>query len=203
MRKHKLTLYDCDRCMFTYRKSNLRKQRGMLLCEACFDGILEIEPVNLQLSSPRFNSTTVSAVTNPIVFTVTSAGVTALSQSQNFLREGNTNSFVMFVVGLPTVITATSQIVAARDQTLLTLVGTSDTNFVIVNVGNGTDVTRIMVLKSGNTISFVYSAARGSWQETSRYPDIGNGIGGGGSPGDLQFLGDTLTFGGDTLTFNP
>lgn len=200
MRKHKLTLYDCDRCMFTYRKSNLRKQRGMFLCEACFDGILEIEPVNLRLLSPRSNSNSYVSVTNPIVYTITTAGVTFLSQSQTFNRQGNTNSFVMFVVGLPTTITATNQIVAGRDGTLLTLVGTSDTNYVIVNTGNGTDVRRLMFLKNGCTISFVYKESTLTWQETSRYPDIDNGA---GSEDGLQFLGDTLQFGGDTLTFNP
>lgn len=168
MRKSKLTLYDCDRCMFTYKKSQLRKQRGMLLCDPCFDSVLEIEPVNIPLLSPRANSTTMTAVTNPTVFTITTAGITALSNSQTFTRQGVTNFFQMYVVGIPTTITASTQIVAGRNSTLLTLVGTSDTNYVIVKAGNGTDLTSQMVLKNGNTLSLVYSTTASRWQETSR-----------------------------------
>jgi len=29
--------YDCDRCGWTYDKRELRRQRGMLLCDKCFD----------------------------------------------------------------------------------------------------------------------------------------------------------------------
>jgi hypothetical protein len=30
--------YDCDRCGFTFDKADLKRQRGLLLCTACFDG---------------------------------------------------------------------------------------------------------------------------------------------------------------------
>lgn len=168
MRRSKLTLYECDRCKFQYRKVTLRKQRGMLLCDPCFDSVLEIEPVNLPLLSPRSNSTSTTAVTSPSVFTITTAGVTALSRSQSFTREGVTNSYVMNVVGLPTTITAATQIVAGTQGTLLTLVGTSDTNYVIVSTGHGTDLTSTMVLKSGNVLSLAYNATSSLWCETSR-----------------------------------
>jgi hypothetical protein len=168
MRKNKLTLYDCERCKFTFKKVSLRRQRGMLLCDACFDSVLEIEPVNARFLSPRANSTSIAAVSSPTVFTITTAGVTALSQSQTFTREGVTNSFVMHVQGSPTTITANPQIVAGRQGTLLTLVGTSDTNYLIVSTGNGTDLSSQMVLKNGNTLSLVYNSTSSLWCETSR-----------------------------------
>lgn len=164
----KRMLYDCDRCQFTYRKTELRKQRGMLLCDPCYDSVLEIAPVNLKLLSPRANSTTTTAVTIPIIFTITTAGVTALSKSQTFDREGTTHSFVMYVVGVPTTITAATQIVAGMQGTLLTLVGTSDINSVTIKTGNGTDLTSQMILKNNNTLSLVYNTTSSLWCETSR-----------------------------------
>lgn len=166
--RSRLQLYDCDRCKFTYKKKELRKQRGMLLCTGCFDTILEIEPINLKLGSPRANSTTTTAVTSPTVFTITTAGITALSKSQTFLREGVTHSYVMFVVGSPTTITANPQIVAATQGTLLTLVGTDSTNYVIVQAGLGTDLSVKHTLRNGSTLSLVYNATSSLWCETSR-----------------------------------
>lgn len=168
MRKSKLTLYDCDRCMFTYKKSTLRKQRGMMLCDACFDSVLEIEPVNLRLLSPRDNATTITPVTSPTIFTITTAGVTALYNSQTFNRQGVTHDYVMQVVGSPTTITANPQILAAPQGTLLTLVGTSNTNYVILRTGNGTDLASQMVLYRGSSISLVYNATSSRWCEASR-----------------------------------
>lgn len=164
----KRTLFDCDRCKFTYQKSELRKQRGMLLCDPCFDSVLEIAPINLKLFSPRANSNTTTAVNTPIIFSITTAGITALSKSQTYLREGTTNSFVMYVVGIPTTVTANPQIVSGQQGTLLTLVGTSDTNYVIIKTGNGTDLTSQMTLKNGNTLSLVYNTTSSRWCETSR-----------------------------------
>lgn len=167
-RNNKRTLYDCDRCKFTYKKADLRKQRGMLLCDPCFDSVLEIQPVILALYSPRANSNTTTAVTEPITFTVTTAGIQALAKSQNFTREGTTNSFVMYVVGLPTVVTANPQIIGGQQGTLLTLVGTDNVNYVTISTGNGTDLTSSMVLKNGNQLSLVYNAKSALWCETSR-----------------------------------
>lgn len=165
---HKRQLYDCSRCMFTYKKSELRKQRGMLLCSACFDSVLEIAPLNMKFLSPRENSTTTTAVNTPTIFVLTTAGVTALSQSQVHLREGVRNNYVMYVSGSPTTITANPQIVAGSQGTLLTLVGTSDTNYVVVSVGNGTDLAFKHTLKNGNTLSLVYNSTSARWCETSR-----------------------------------
>lgn len=140
----------------------------MLLCDPCFDTTLEIAPVNLKLYPPRSNSTTITAVTNPITFTITTAGITALSKSQTHLREGTTNSFVMNVVGLPTTVTENPQIVAGIQGTLLTLVGTDNINYVIIQVGNGTDLTTPKTLWNGRTLSLVYNATSSLWCETSR-----------------------------------
>lgn len=167
-RKNRLLLYDCDRCKFTYKKRDLKKQRGMFLCDGCFDTTLEIMPVNLKLGSPRANGTSTAAVNSPTVFTITTSGITALSKSQTFLREGVTNDFLMYVVGSPTTITASTQIVAGRQGTMLTLVGTSTTNYVIVRAGNGTDLTSQMVLGNGNVLSLVYNTTSSLWCETSR-----------------------------------
>lgn len=168
MKRSNRQLYDCDRCMLTYKKHELRRQRGMLLCSGCFDTVLEIAPLNIKFLSPRENSTSITAVTSPSIFSLTTAGVTALSQSQVHAREGIRNSYVMYVSGSPTTITANPQIVAGTQGTLLTLVGTSDTSYVIVSTSSGTDLTQQMVLKNGNTLSLVYNTTSSLWCETSR-----------------------------------
>jgi hypothetical protein len=179
-RNKRLTIYDCDRCQFTFRKSTLRKQRGMLLCDGCFDSVLEIEPLNLRLRSPRVNSTTTTVVNSPTVFRIFgTTGVTALQRSNVLTRQGVTNSYYMQVIGyavflgtdVPTAITisANPQIVAAGSNgTLLTLEGTSDTASVTLQAGNGTDLTTSMVLKRGSSITLAYNSTSGLWKETSR-----------------------------------
>ena len=138
--KSKTQLYDCDRCMFTFPKRELKMQRGMRLCEACFDTVLEIAPVNMKWLSARSNSTTTTAMTNPTVFTITSAGITSISRSQIKTREGVNRSYEMYVVGSPTIITADPQITAMPHGTLLVLIGTSHSNTVTLKAGNGTDL---------------------------------------------------------------
>ena len=167
-KKSSLQLYDCDRCMFTFKKKSLRKQRGMLLCDACFDTTLEIEPLNVKWLSHRDNSTSIAAVNTPTVFTVTTAGITAVGQSNKREREGVVTTYYMQVVELPTVVTAPTQIAAMPDKTLLVLQGTSDTYSVTISVGNGTDLTSPMVLKNGSTLSLVYNTTSAQWCETSR-----------------------------------
>lgn len=167
-KKSEIQLYDCDRCMFTFKKKNLRRQRGMLLCDPCFDSVLEIEPVNIRWRSPRDNSTSIAAVNNPVVFTVTTAGITAVGQSTIQTRMGTVNNYYMQVVGLPTEVTAPTQIAAMPDKTLLVLQGTSDSYYVTIKAGNGTDLTTDMVLKNGNVLSLVYNATSALWCETSR-----------------------------------
>lgn len=154
--------------MFTFKKKNLRRQRGMLLCESCFDTVLEIEPVNVKWNSPRDNSTSTAAVNNPLVFTITTAGITAIGNSQTSTREGQVRNYQMYVVGLPTIVTSAIQITPMPQGTFLTLVGTDDTNYVTIKAGNGTDLTSDMQLKNGNVLSLVYNATSALWCETSR-----------------------------------
>ncbi len=168
MKRNKLTLYDCDRCKFTFKKSNLKKQRGMLLCSGCYDSVLEIAPVNLRLRSSRANSTTITAVNVPTVFTIGTAGITALTRSQTMVRQGVTNTCFIEVVGNPTTITANPQIVAGQQGTILTLQGTDDTNYVTLATGNGTDLTKTMMLRRGSSITLVYNTTSSLWCETSR-----------------------------------
>jgi hypothetical protein len=166
--RNNIQLYDCNRCDFTFKKKDLRKQRGMLLCEACFDTVLEIEPVNVKWRSSRDNSTSIDPVTTPTVFTITTAGITAVGRSQTKTREGGNSAYEMQVVGLPTVVTAPTQIAPMPQGTLLVLQGTSDNYYVTIKAGNGTDLTSDMTLKSGNVLSLVYNATSALWCETSR-----------------------------------
>lgn len=168
VKKNNSMLYDCDRCQFTFKKKDLRKQRGMHLCEPCYDSVLEIEPINIRWRSARDNSTSMAAPTVPITFTITTSGIQAVSRSQTPTREGQTNNYQMLVAGLPTVVTATTQIAVMPQGTMLTLVGTSDTNYVTIKAGNGTDLATDMVLKNGNVLSLVYNATSARWCETSR-----------------------------------
>ena len=140
----------------------------MWLCDMCFDTVLEIEPVNVKWRSPRDNSTSLDPVTTPIVFTITTAGITAVGRSQTKTREGQTTNYEMQVVGFPTTVTANPQIAAMPQGTLLVLQGTNNTNFVIIKAGNGTDLTSDMFLGNGNTLSLVYNSTSALWCETSR-----------------------------------
>lgn len=168
MKKNKLTLYDCDRCKFTYKKYTLRKQRGMLLCSGCFDSQLEIEPVNIKFHSPRQNSTSITALNNPTVFTIGTAGITSLNNSQVSNRGNFNKTYIMQVVGSPTTITASTQIVAGVANNILTIIGTSDSNYVTLKAGNGTDLLSDMVLRDGSIITLVYNTTSSLWCETSR-----------------------------------
>lgn len=164
----KLTLFDCDRCKFTFKKRSLKKQRGMLLCDGCFDSVLEIAPVILPLRSSRANSTTTTVVNAGTTFTIGTAGITALSRSHVLTRQGVTNSFFMWVVGNPTVVTANPQIAMGTPGTILTLEGTDDTNSVTLATGNGTDLTSAMILRKGCSITLVYNTTSAIWCEASR-----------------------------------
>jgi hypothetical protein len=65
-------------------------------------------------------------------------------------------------------ITATPQIAAGTQGNILTLIGTSDTNYVILKAGHGTDLAEDMQLKRGCTITLVFNATSSLWCETSR-----------------------------------
>jgi len=144
----------------------------MLLCSSCYDDVLEIPPLNIKWGTPRENSSSTAAVTNPTVFSITNAGVTFLSQSQPHTREGTRNNYYMHVVGSGGAVDviANPQIVAGSSGTILTLRGTSDTNTVTLHNGDGLDLMdgASIILQNGKKITLAYSTATSTWVEASR-----------------------------------
>lgn len=165
--------YDCDRCGNTYRKDELKRQRGMYLCSDCFDDIKEIKARDMKWLSPRDNSTTTTAVTSPTTFSITTSGVTVLANSTDYTREGSRRVYFMNVVGSPAAvdISANPQIVAGTDGAIVTLRGTSNTNTVKLEDGNGLSLTddSPMILGEGDSITLIYSSADTLWREASRF----------------------------------
>jgi hypothetical protein len=166
--------------MFTFKKKNLRKQRGMHLCDACFDTVLEIEPVNVKWRSARDNGTSIAPVTTPTTFSVAASAALTVSRSQTKTREGVVNNYEMMVAGATGVVYINS-ISAMPQGAILTLQGTSDTNIVFIPARTGLDlVDGGAGLANGSTMTLVYNAAANTWIETSRmltvpYHPIGAG----------------------------
>lgn len=161
--KSTLQKHTCERCGFDYKKSELKRQRGMLLSHDCYDNLKRIQQPNPRWGSPRDNSTTTTAVNTRTVFTISAAaGITALSQSREYTHEGSRRHFHMDVVsdGGAISISASPQIVAGLQGDVLTLTGTSDTNTITIN-DDGAILLRYdspMTLTDGDTITFVYNA---------------------------------------------
>ena len=167
-----LQKYDCDRCGFTYKKSDLRRQRGMLLCCDCKDDLTKIPTPNPHWMSPRDNSDSTDAVNTSTVYTISAAtGISALGQSRTYSQEGSRRHFHMHVVsdGGAITLTASPQIVAGLQGDILTLTGTSDTNTIQMDDGLGVAMSNdyAMVLEDNDSITFVYNTSSG-WGETSR-----------------------------------
>lgn len=165
-------LHDCDRCGFTHRKHLLKKQRGMLLCPACYDTSLEIPPVNIPWGSPRDNATTITPVTSPTVFSITNAGITFLSQSQPHTREGSRTDYYMQIVGSGGAVdvVANPQIVAGTSRAILILEGTDNTNTVTLHDGDGLSLAlgQSIILGDGVSITLAYNSTASAWVEASR-----------------------------------
>ena len=159
-----LEKYDCDRCGFTYKKSILRRQRGMLLCADCRDNLKKLKTPNPRWMSPRDNSETTTAVNTPTIFTISAAtGITALLQSREYDNEGSRRHFAMQVVsdGGAITVTATPSIVAGLQGDILTLTGTSDTDTITFTDAGGLALNddREFTLRKGSSITFVYNAS--------------------------------------------
>lgn len=157
-----LEKYDCDRCGFTYKKSVLRRQRGMLLCCDCRDNLKKLPTPNPRWLSPRDNSESTDAVNTPTIFTISAAtGITALSQSREYDNEGSRRHFHMDVVsdGGAITVTASPQIVAGLQGDVLTLTGTSDTNTITITDRGSVNLRleRPITLTDGDTITFVFN----------------------------------------------
>lgn len=173
MAKNSLQKYDCDRSGFTHRKCDLKRQRGLLVAPDEFDDLSKIEDPKPRWGSPRENSDTTTAGSTPTVFTITAAnGIDSLQQSQEFREDGVHINYFMHVIGesAPTDIVANPQIIAGQDKEQVTLYGTSDTNYLLLEDGDGLSLIGgvSMKLKNTDVITLVYTSADTTWRETSR-----------------------------------
>lgn len=169
----------CDRCGFDYKKSSLKRQRGMWLSHDCFDNTKKIQQPRTRWGAPRDGSTTldIPPEAQDIVFTVTAAGgVSLISQTNTEVdsRDGRHLSFYMKVVsdGGPITISANPQIIgSAILGDLLTLRGTSDTDTISIidgrglrtHGGSGHSTGVPFTLADGDAISFVYTNVLQGW----------------------------------------
>ena len=181
--RESMELYDCDRCKFQFTRSQLKMQKGLMVCPDCYDDTSKIKNVNMKLVlSPRTNSDTTTAVTNPTVFTITAAGGVTPSHSQVSEETRSVtlepidaayfgSSYYMKIVGDGAVnITANPQIVVGQHTDLLTLHGTSDTNTVLLENGDGVELynTTSFTIGENDVISLVYDENKTKWVEVSR-----------------------------------
>jgi len=169
---HSLQKYDCDRSGFTHKKSELIRQRGLLLAPGEVDDLSRIKTPNPRWKNPRENSTTVTAVNTSTVFDIAAAGITALQQSVADSQDGSHQDYYMLVQGDGGAIdiTGNPQIVDGSDGNRITLEGTSDTNTLLLEDGNGLALAGgvSMTLKDNQTITLVYDSDADLWRETSR-----------------------------------
>ncbi len=172
MPKGSLQKYDSDRSGFTHRKSDLKKERGLLVAPGEVDDLSKIEQPNPRWGTPRENSTTTTAGSEPTVFDITASGITALQQSTEYRQDGVHIQHYMLVAGDGGAIdiTANPQIVDGADGAVLTLEGTSDVNTVLLEDGNGLSLHLgyAATLKNGVAITLVYTEEDDIWRETSR-----------------------------------
>lgn len=190
--------YTCDRCGFDFKKSVLRRQRGMYLCTTCFDVLDKISTRRPRFSPSRDNSTSTAIPTDslPEVFSVSAvSGINQIFQSNQHVtdRDGVHKSTFMMIVGNggPINITAVPQIIAGQVGDILTLRGTSDTDWVRFN---DTDALHLLegdsvLLKYGDTITFVYNnfsiTPIGGWS-LSGWGETGYGFGGAATEGWVE-----------------
>ena len=161
-------LWDCERCGFQYKKSDLRKNKGLLVCKPCYDDVRENKGIDLKIRfSPRDNATTLTAVTSPTIYTITAATSIPLSHSHD--NETNPLTFYMKIVGSGAVdMSADPQIAAGTDKAVITLEGTSDTNTVTLENGTGLSMPYTFIIGNGDIITFVYNESTSTWVEVSR-----------------------------------
>jgi len=165
--------YTCDRCGFDYKKSKLKRQRGMYLCSTCFDKLDRIPTHRPRFNPPRDDSTStgVPASSTAEIFVVSAAtGVNQFFQSHELStrRDGRHISIYMKVVsdGGAIIISAIDAIKnGAFEGDLLTLKGTSDTDTVTIPPGMNVALQdgNAMVLGDGDSISFVFTPSCAEW----------------------------------------
>jgi hypothetical protein len=166
-------LYDSDRSGFTYRKCNLVRQRGLLIAPDEVDDLTPIRDVDPDWGNPRTNSDTTTAVSEPTVYTISAGtGVDVLGHSFDFSKDGGHQHKTMYVIsdGGAVDVTADPQIVAGTDGHRLTLIGTSNTDTIRLDNGDGLSLRGAspFVLKDGDVITLVYNEDTTAWQEVSR-----------------------------------
>ena len=177
--------HQCDRCGFTYKKKNLKRQRGLLVCCDCYDGYISA-PVYPKWGSERPNGTTVTAVTEPVVFSITTAGITALGQSFDYDNDGVHYHHTMYVQGSGGAITLSSIVAATAQGVVLTLRGDSDTNTITINESSNIQLIEDnpITLKEGDTLSLVFQSSLSfgtMWGDSNWGEDnwgVGTGLGG-------------------------
>jgi hypothetical protein len=154
-----------------FKKSTLRRQRGLQVCNKCFDKPQEIAPLDMKKNSYRVNGTSITAENSPTTFTFGTGGITAISQSQNPSRYGSTRVFFMRVAstGGAVDITANPQIVVGTNGDRLTLQGTSSSATLKLDTGTGLRLNGgSIILSTDVSINLVYSSGSAAWVETSR-----------------------------------
>lgn len=172
-RKESFQKYDSDRSGFTYQKSELVRQRGLLIAEDEVDDLRKIRDINPRWDNPRENSDSTAAVNEAIVYTISAAtGVNTVSNSFASPQDGARQHFFMYVKsdGGAVVISANPKIAVSTNGYRLTLVGTSNTNTVQIDNGDGVSLFRgeSLVLKQGTKISLVFNYDTTEWVEVSR-----------------------------------
>ena len=170
MKKESLQKHDSDRSGFTHLKSDLVRQRGLLVAKDEVDDLRKIKKANPRWGSPRENSTTTTAVTERTTFAIAAAGISALQQSYPYREDGSHTGYLMLVAGDggPIDITGNPQIVDGSNGDFLTLKGTDDTNTLLLEDGNGLSLQGSFTLGKDDSITLVYTAEDDIWRETSR-----------------------------------
>jgi len=182
--RDKTEIYDCDRCNFRYKKSQLKLQKGLLICPDCYDDVKENKSIDMKLgSNPRTDSDTTTAVESPTVFSITAAGGITASHSTDSVSSRSVtleigvsinfgSSYYMKIVGSGGAIniTADPQIVVGQAGDILTLQGTNDTNTVLLEDGTGVELVGGVSFTIGNNdvITLVYDNTKTKWVEVSR-----------------------------------
>lgn len=160
MKNDSLQKYDCDRCGFTFVKKDLLRQKGLLVCNDCFDAPDPSSRVEWGFYGAQSG-------TDKTVSTITAVGGITRSE-YHMLIQGD---------GAITV-SATPQIAVGTDKQLLVLEGYSDTNTITLADGNGLQLRagKGITLKKGTIIAFVYNESSSLWVETSRSDFYGQTI---------------------------
>lgn len=181
--KDSLELRCCDRCGIQYKKKVLTKQKGLLVCNSCKDDIKENKSINMRLSSSRNNANTTTAVNTSTIFTITAAGgiTPSHSVSSGVTYSSNlgitptttisfSNSYYMKIIGDGAIdIIANPQISAGQNGDKITIEGTSDTNYVLLEDGDGVELRNgSITIKNKSIISLVYDTTKSEWVEVSR-----------------------------------